>query len=561
MKLTPLKLQAWLLFMVFGIIAFAVFCVFRASVPIAAAAVVAGGFLFGLTATSMITKPINQLEKAAKRASSGDFSARSELRGEFGSLGESFNQMIEGFARLIQISQLLSKEHDLDKLLNLIISETKQVMHAERATLFLYNEDTKELWSYIVSELEIKEIRLPLTKGVAGYAARTGEIVNIKDAYGDERFDREVDKTTGFRTRNILCLPMFDQKAKLLGVIQVLNKAGSAFTEYDESLLNAISAQAAIAIENTRLYLSRENLFRSLIKTIVATIDARDPVTSGHSERVARYSIALGKAAGLDPEEMHILEYAALLHDVGKIGIRDEILSKPGKYTPEEYEAVKRHPAISKEILEKAYFTGDQKQIPFLASSHHEKLDGSGYPLGLKAGDIPRIARIIAVADVYDALVSYDRPYKPSMSVEQAIGILKEECANGRFDNGLVDNFIENKLYEVELRQKINIADDLTIDYRVLSREEWRAILPMVARIKDLGRNGLVFKTKESVPLNGFMEVRIHKPGFTIDVLAKIVNKKEIPEGFELGINFINISSEGIKNIQQHLVDLTTASS
>jgi HD-GYP domain-containing protein (c-di-GMP phosphodiesterase class II) len=150
-----------------------------------------------------------------------------------------------------------------------------------------------------------------------------------------------------------------------------------------------------------------------LIKTIVATIDARGPVTSGHSERVARYSLALGKTMDLNREELGILEYAALLHDVGKIGIRDEILSKPGRYTPEEYEAVKRHPIISKDILEKAYFTGNQKQIPFLASSHHEKLDGTGYPLGLRADQIPTIARIIAVTDVYDPPVSHDTPSQP----------------------------------------------------------------------------------------------------------------------------------------------------
>jgi HD-GYP domain-containing protein (c-di-GMP phosphodiesterase class II) len=559
MRFTALKTKVGLSFILYGIFILSVFHIFHPPLLVSIVTVLIIGLIFSLMSTSQITRPITQFEEIARKAASGNLNVRSKVKphSEFRALSESFNQMIDGFARLIQISQLLSKEHDLDRLLNLIISETKKLMHAERATLFLYNEDTKELWSYVVSELEIKEIRLPLGKGIGGYVAQTGEIINLKDAYSDEKFDREVDKITGFHTRNILCVPMFDQKGKILGVIQVLNKLSGAFSEYDESLLTAISTQAAIAIENTGLYASKENLFRSLIKTIVATIDARDPVTSGHSERVARYSLALGKTMDLNREELGILEYAALLHDVGKIGIRDEILSKPGRYTPEEYEAVKRHPIISKDILEKAYFTGNQKQIPFLASSHHEKLDGTGYPLGLRADQIPTIARIIAVTDVYDALVSYDRPYKPSMSIEKAIEILKEESLKGRFDRDMVELFITSKLYELEKRQSINIAEDLSIAYRLLSQEEWRAILPMVAKIRDIGKTGLLFITKDSLPLNGFMEVRIHKSGFTIDVLTKIVHRKEVEKGYEVGINFINMSSEGIKNLQKHIVDFT----
>jgi hypothetical protein len=109
----------------------------------------------------------------------------------------------------------------------------------------------------------------------------------------------------------------------------------------------------------------------------------------------------------------------------------------------------------------------------------------------------------------------------------------------------------------LEKRQSINIAEDLSIAYRLLSQEEWRAILPMVAKIRDIGKTGLLFITKDSLPLNGFMEVRIHKSGFTIDVLTKIVHRKEVEKGYEVGINFINMSSEGIKNLQKHIVDFT----
>jgi nitrate/nitrite-specific signal transduction histidine kinase len=228
MRFTALKTKVGLSFILYGIFILSVFHIFHPPLLVSIVTVLIIGLIFSLMSTSQITRPITQFEEIARKAASGNLNVRSKVKphSEFRALSESFNQMIDGFARLIQISQLLSKEHDLDRLLNLIISETKKLMHAERATLFLYNEDTKELWSYVVSELEIKEIRF---------------------------------KITGFHTRNILCVPMFDQKGKILGVIQVLNKLSGAFSEYDESLLTAISTQAAIAIENTGLYASKEN--------------------------------------------------------------------------------------------------------------------------------------------------------------------------------------------------------------------------------------------------------------------------------------------------------------
>jgi putative nucleotidyltransferase with HDIG domain len=516
--------------------------------------------MFSSRRTNAYTKPLKRLEEIMKKISTGDFNARVPIIGSenfFYNVNKAFNQILDSFTALLNVSESLGRERDLDKLLNLVITETTKNLDAERTTLFLYNHETKELWSYIAQDLEIKEIRMPLGKGVAGYVAKTGKVVNIKDAYSDERFDRDYDQFTGFRTRNLLCAPMRNNKNELIGVIQVLNKIGEEhFTEYDETLLSAITNEAAIAIENTGLYDSQEKLLNSTMRALATTIDARDPVTKGHSDRVARYAVAIGKRLNLSAPDLKTLEYAALLHDVGKISIPDEILSKPGVYSIEEREEMKKHAASTKEILEKIYFPDDQKQIPLIASSHHEKLDGSGYPSGLKNKDIPLLSRILVVVDIYDAFVSYDRPYKPPFSIEEALRMLKEDTANGRLDETIVNLFINNKLYELEKREFIRISANLSIEFRVLGPEDWRNIMPLVARTKNISAKGLLFRTEAAIPINAYIEVRIHLPNFTVDVLAKALRKIQTKDGYEVGIAFLNLSENARHELNQHLTSI-----
>ena len=504
-----------------------------------------------------------KLERKLKNISSGNFTI--EIISEPKTVPKSilfniniiFNQLIKSFTTLINISNLLGKEHNLEKLLNLIIEEVTKILDAERSTLFLYDKNTKELWSYVTKKLEIKEIRLTLGKGIVGYVGQTGKLLNIKNAYLDERFDSDFDNFTGFRTKTILCAPMFNSKNELLGVIQVLNKKNDEkFTAYDETILTAIANEAAIAIENTNLYISQEKLFKSAIHAIVTTIDARDPVTKGHSERVARYSIALGKKLNLSDKELKTLEYAALLHDVGKISVKDNILSKPGIYTSEEYEEVKKHAESTKQILERIYFPDEQKDLPLIAAIHHEKLDGSGYPFGLKNNDIPLLARILAVVDIYDALVAYDRPYKPAMSIEEALKTLREETDKGKLDKKLVDIFINNKLYNLEHRKFVRISKEFSIEYRVMGPDDWRTIMPLVTKTENISAAGLLFKTSNPIPINSYLEIRLHLPNYTVDTLGKIVRIKQNKNEFEIGVSFINLSDKATKELNKYLISL-----
>ena len=244
---------------------------------------------------------------------------------------------------LLETSRLLSSEVSLDRLLVLVMAETTRVLGAERSSLFLLDRERGELWSKVAQGIDDVVLRFPVTRGLAGHAARTGETVNLVDAYADPRFNPEIDRGTGFRTRSLLVVPLKNRKGEVLGVVQALNKQGGMpFTDGDVRIFHVLASQAAISVENALLYEKIEGLFDAFVRTIVFAVDARDPTTSGHSHRVAAYALNLARSLhhSDDPEVGHItfnrdelkaIRYAGLLHDVGKIGVRERVLCK--KYT------------------------------------------------------------------------------------------------------------------------------------------------------------------------------------------------------------------------------------
>jgi putative nucleotidyltransferase with HDIG domain len=210
------------------------------------------------------------------------------------------------------------------------------------------------------------------------------------------------------------------------------------FTEGQRKTVLTIADRAGAHIENIQLVMKMQNTFSETIQGFALAIEAKDRYTIGHSERVAKYALELCKGLGLSEEETGRIFQAALLHDIGKIGIRYEELNKPEKLTPKEYEMFKLHPVIGKKILQPITFLQDV--LPAIYH-HHEQYDGSGYPDGLRGEEIPLGARILAIADTYDAMTS-DRPYRPALSHEVAIEELKR-CAGTQFDPRLVEVFIK----------------------------------------------------------------------------------------------------------------------
>ncbi len=348
---------------------------------------------------------------------------------------------------LVKIGRSITAVTDIDVLLKVIAEETKIAIQADRCTVFLLDKDKNELWSKVALGLGSQEIRFPADKGLAGYVVKTGEPLNIPDAYNDPRFNPDIDKETGYRTKTILCMPIKNNNQEIIGAFQVLNKNNGVFTKGDEDLLVAIGGSASIALENAQLfeqqkelYKEQKVLFESFIDTLATSIDARDKITAGHSSRVKLYSMLLVEALGCDEKYREIVEKAAILHDIGKIGIRDSVLQKEGKLTDEEYKHIQEHVKITHDILEKIHTSEDFKQITEIACSHHEKYDGSGYYRHLSGEDIPYGGRILAVADVFDAITS-KRHYRDKMPIQNVIDILISG-KNKHFDGNLVDSFL-----------------------------------------------------------------------------------------------------------------------
>ena len=364
-------------------------------------------------------------------------------------------QVNDPLIALVKIGQAVAAEKNIDFLIKTIAEETKTALNADRCTVFLYDKENNELYSKVATGLDdVKELRIPADTGLAGHVVKTGETINIKDAYKDKRFNKDVDKKTGYRTKTILCMPIKNFNQEIIGVFQVLNKFDETFTIDDEDLLIAIASSAGISLENAQLF-ERQNkmieeqkiIFDSFIETLASSIDARDKITSGHSTRVKMYASLIADEFGMEKGDKYILEKAAALHDIGKIGIRDSVLQKEGKLTAEEYEHIQEHVGITQKILEKIHMSKDFQQITDIACAHHEKFDGSGYHKGLKGEDIPFGGRILAVSDVFDAITS-KRHYRDKMPIEKVIEIIMNGSGN-HFDPLVVEKFLAIKLIDI----------------------------------------------------------------------------------------------------------------
>jgi HD-GYP domain-containing protein (c-di-GMP phosphodiesterase class II) len=497
----------------------------------------------------------------------------------------------------------LSAERDPDVLLDLILRKAREITQSDAGSLYLVEDregPEPQLRFALVQndsiEVPFRSTTVPLTSAsVAGHAALSGEVVNLPDAYAPPpgspfSINRWFDEAVGYRSKSMLVVPMRTPTGDTLGVLQLINcKRDFAtrlvtpemvkvhvvpFSPRHERLARSLASQAAVALDNSRLYQSVRDLFEGFVQASVTAIEARDPTTSGHSARVAELTLGLAEAvdrceAGacatvhFSVDEIKELRYASLLHDFGKVGVREQVLVKAkklypgelerirqrvelikrgvelhyahrkvehllaagrrrwaeqaarfdrelaawldeldasmarivafnepsvlpydvaaqlealarpsfpdhhgarlavltaddarilaiarGSLTPEELREVQSHVVHTFQFLSRIPWTRELRRIPEIARSHHEKLDGSGYPNGLGADSIPVQARMMAIADIYDALTAADRPYKKAVPTDQALDILAAEQRAGRLDGALLSLFLEAKVYE-----------------------------------------------------------------------------------------------------------------
>jgi HD-GYP domain-containing protein (c-di-GMP phosphodiesterase class II) len=334
-----------------------------------------------------------------------------------------------------------------DQILSTIIEDASKVLNAEMSSLFLEEESGENLVLQISSRTEHlggKQYRVPVGQGIIGYVVQTGETVLVRDTSHDDRHYKGLDNATHFKTRSLVAVPLIRRpihlsngrtisSERIIGGIEAINKIGGEFDAVDLSLLESFANQAATVLQISNLYHEADELFLDAVRALTAAIDAKDPYTKGHSQRVSDLSVAIANEMGMDTAFIHHIRIGSMLHDVGKIGISDRILRKPDGLTPDEYEEMKQHPLVGERMLHRVRTLSSELAA---ISEHHERLDGSGYPRGLKGNDISIIGRIVAVADAFDAMTS-DRPYRKALSSEVAFKRLFAK-ADAKFDRSVI---------------------------------------------------------------------------------------------------------------------------
>ena len=353
-------------------------------------------------------------------------------------LYEDICKKVQEHATLLYVANAISSSLNPDKVLQEVLDKAIRLLDAQKGSLMLIDDDTKELRIVNACGLSddiILNTRIRVGEGISGRVASEGEPillqkgVRVANSHSDKD-TKELDSAISVPVRI---------KDKVIGVVNVRDQAsGGNFKQEHMALLQMLASQAAIAIENARLHRELKDLFVGSVKALINAIEARDKYTSGHSIRVTHYSLKIAQALNMEAEDIENLQYAALLHDIGKINIKDEILLKPGNLTAEEREKIQEHPSLGATIMQpvKAF----QRILPFLYC-HHERFDGSGYSQKLKGADIPIESRIIAVADSFDAMTS-DRPYRKALTTGDAISELRKNSGT-QFDPLVVSVFVD----------------------------------------------------------------------------------------------------------------------
>lgn len=342
---------------------------------------------------------------------------------------------------LVEIISSLTATLDREELLRRIMAHACELLNVEATSIWLRDSKTGDLVLDLASgdgheRMEAK--RVPEGHGIIGHVVSTGETVVVNDVSTDTRFYRHIDAQSGFVTRAILCVPLRAPKiiiggdrgvveGRIIGGAQALNpRDGRPFDQDDRDLFETLASQAATVIRLSQLYAETDTLFNRIIDAITGAIDLKDPYTHGHSQRVSDYSVAIAEELGLAPELIYQLRISSKLHDVGKIRVPDQILKKPGRLDPDEFSEMRKHPLYGLEFLkENGLLDLELLRDSWQAlAQHHERLDGKGYPAGLSGDEISLVGRIVAVADVFDAITSH-RPYRPAMQIDRAFGILR----------------------------------------------------------------------------------------------------------------------------------------
>jgi putative nucleotidyltransferase with HDIG domain len=370
-------------------------------------------------------------------------------------------QQIHRLRSLIEIIGNISGTLDREQLLRQVTEQASQLIQAERSSVFLYDSETDEIATHvsyhspseseeIPHETDPRQILRKISQQVINISPKSDGQSQIPNTHDQAKF--------GYMGRSAVTVPLeagsialdrdHEEGGHVLGGLMAMNKKGIAFNDEDAQLLEILANQTSTILQVSDLFDDANQLLMDFIKTLAATIDAKDPYTRGHSLHVSNLSVAIGRELGLPESKINDIRIGSLLHDVGKIGISDSIINKPGNLTDDEYQLMKEHPQIGYNIMSQV-----QMFKPILPAivEHHERLDGTGYPRKLKGEQISLIGRIVAVADVFDALTT-DRPYRKALSLQSALEYMRKHV-DTHFDSRCFQGLIKTIYQGVEISQ------------------------------------------------------------------------------------------------------------
>nr|WP_245671878.1 HD domain-containing phosphohydrolase [Desulfuribacillus stibiiarsenatis] len=350
----------------------------------------------------------------------------------------------------------IANESRLDNLLQLMTDLGREIVVADRCTIWLLDHETNELWTKVAHG--IQEIRIPASTGVVGHVVQTEKPYFTDDAYTDPNFNQNVDKQTGYRTKAMLALPLYNNEGQILGAYQTVNKLTKeqVFSQKDIDNLKMVASYSEKSLVNALLNEEIEKTQKEIIFLMAEIGESRSKETGNHVKRVAEYSKELALLYGMSEEEAELIKMASPMHDIGKVAIPDAVLKKPGKLTDEEFDIMKSHSDIGYQLLAHSN-RKILKASAIIAHQHHEKWNGKGYPNGLKGEEIHIYGRISAIGDVFDALAS-DRCYKPAWELDRVYNLFKEESGE-HFDPKLTQLFIDNFDKFVEIKERYKDED------------------------------------------------------------------------------------------------------
>lgn len=354
-------------------------------------------------------------------------------------LNRELDHHVTELTQLYTISEGLNDFMESRHLFNRIAELTRKVTGAQRISVMVFDRARQFLKiraAIGVPETVVSGTVIRTGDGIAGLVASKGEVIRMTKGSGAA--DTQIRRTGAYKTFSFLSLPL-KIAGDVFGVINLTDKLdGSDFTRYDEQIMQNLVEKASIKLENQALY---EGLYSNLLDTLnslVTTIEAKDPYTREHSQRVTDYALALARHMQLSDDQIEMVGFAGMLHDIGKIGVHDEILTKAGRLTDGEYDLIKLHPVVGERIVTPLGLVADELSI---IRSHHERYDGRGYPDGLRGLEIPLLARVVAVTDAFDAMTT-TRSYRKAMDVDHALREMAENSGT-QFDPDIVRIWID----------------------------------------------------------------------------------------------------------------------